>query len=118
MDDIEVIEESKGWHLRPHSKQRERLIKRLDVRDSRNRSRGITCAKRRIRELGYTIRESNDSYGRYIQIFGTSQTRQLARERKLERVGIDPDEYYEGQAKILIEQMHESREKAQKCGWT
>lgn len=116
MDEIDAIEDAKGWRLRPHSRQRERLIERMDVRDSRNRPRGITCAKRRIRELGYSIRESNDSYGRYCQILSTSHTRQRNIERNLERAGIDPDEYYQRQAHLLVGQMRESRKKAQKCG--
>lgn len=104
VDKIDVIESFKGRTLRAKDSQREQLVKLLDPRDIRGRSRKWTTAKRMIGELGYEIRESNDSGGRYARILATERTRLRYQYRQLIKTGLDPDDFYRRQAEMLIQE--------------
>lgn len=104
VDEIDVIEHFKGRMLRPKDKKREQLVMLLEPKDSRGRPRKWTTAKRMIGELGYEIRESNDSGGRYARILATERTRLRYQYRQLIKAGLDPDDFYRRQAEMLIQE--------------
>lgn len=84
IDKAEIVDRYVGRHLRAHTTQRDNLVAMLDSRDSRNRKRGIVCAKRLIKSLGYELKDSDDRVGRYLIIKHTDATARR-RDERMER---------------------------------